>query len=99
MLAIVVVLICLAGPVTEMFDSWDSTQKSGDDTEASAVAIAMCVGGAILTAQAFVTRLGLFFSSRGARTQFVESRCVEADPISFFGTPEVAHSPPVSLRI
>jgi hypothetical protein len=41
----VVLLTCLICPVLEMFDTWDQTDKTGDDTEYTLVLIALCVGG------------------------------------------------------
>lgn len=80
-----------------MFDSWDGAQKSGDDTEANTVAIAMCIGGAMVMARGFVARLRLCVSLRRVRTYVAESLCPAAEVLSC--QPEIALSPPVSLRI
>ena len=40
-----VLLTCLICPLLEMFDTWDQTDKTGDDTEYALVLIALCVGG------------------------------------------------------
>jgi hypothetical protein len=98
LLAVVVLLTCLAGPVAEMFDWWDVAQAAGDDTEANAVVIAMCVGGAMLMARAFVMRLQLFLYSRRPRSRFAES-CSSTVEVTPCRMPEIALSPPVSLRI
>jgi len=45
-----IVLISLACPVLEAFDSWDHTIQTGQDTEAAVVVLALCVGvGFVLT--------------------------------------------------
>lgn len=41
----VVLLTCLICPLLETFDSWDQTDKTGDDIEYALVLIALCVGG------------------------------------------------------
>jgi hypothetical protein len=46
--------VCLAAPVLEMFDRWDQTLQTGNDTEANLVAVALCVGGAFVAARAFL---------------------------------------------
>jgi hypothetical protein len=40
-----VLMTCLICPVLEMFDTWDQTDQTGDDTEYALVLIALCVGG------------------------------------------------------
>ena len=49
--AIAVLLTCLICPLLEMFDSWDQTEKTGDDTEYTLVLVALCVGGSYLFAR------------------------------------------------
>ena len=43
-----ILAICLGGPVVEMFDHWDHTLQDGNDTEANVVAVAICVGLAMV---------------------------------------------------
>ena len=40
----VVLLTCLICPLLEMFDSWDDTIQTGNDTEYALVILALCVG-------------------------------------------------------
>jgi hypothetical protein len=42
--ATLVLAICLICQVTEIFDHWDHTLQSGDDTEYTFVVLALCVG-------------------------------------------------------
>ena len=43
-LAFLVFLTCLVCPTVEMFDSWDHTPQTGNDTESVFVILALCVG-------------------------------------------------------
>jgi hypothetical protein len=47
-------VVCLAAPVLEMFDRWDQTLQTGNDTEANLVIAALCVGVAFVAARAFL---------------------------------------------
>jgi hypothetical protein len=49
--AALVVLTCLVCPLVEMFDSWDHTIQTGNDTEYALVVFALCVGVAYLLAR------------------------------------------------
>jgi hypothetical protein len=42
--AAIVLLVCLICPVLEIFDSWDHTLQTGNDTEYTLVVIAVCAG-------------------------------------------------------
>lgn len=54
-----VLLACLVCPLVEMFDHWDHTVQTGNDTEYTFVLLALCVGIAYSFA-----RFILHFSSR-----------------------------------
>lgn len=43
-LVIATILLC---PISEMFDRWDHTAKTGKDTESSLMLVAECAGAAI----------------------------------------------------
>ncbi len=40
----IVLFTCLVCPLVEMFDNWDHTLQTGNDTEYALVALALCVG-------------------------------------------------------
>lgn len=42
--ATLVLAVCLVCHVSEIFDQWDHTLQTGDDTEYTLVVIALCVG-------------------------------------------------------
>jgi hypothetical protein len=51
-----ILLICVVCPVVEMFDQWDNTIQTGNDTEYALVVLALCVGAAYSFAR-FVLRI------------------------------------------
>jgi hypothetical protein len=53
-----VLAACLGCPVIEMFDRWDNTIQTGNDTEYALVVVALCVGVAYLIAR-FMPKLTL----------------------------------------
>jgi hypothetical protein len=57
--AVVVLLTCLICPLLELFDSWDDTIQSGNDTEYALVILALCVGVAYSFAR-FISKSELF---------------------------------------
>ena len=44
LVALCALAICLSCQVTEIFDQWDHTAQTGNDTEYTFVVIALCVG-------------------------------------------------------
>lgn len=46
-LAISVLVICVACPILEVFDYWDHTTQTGSDTEYTLVLVALCVGASL----------------------------------------------------
>ena len=53
-----VLATCIACPLVEMFDQWDDTLQSGNDTEYALVVLALCVGVAYLFAR-FIPKLSV----------------------------------------
>jgi hypothetical protein len=49
--AALVLLVCLACPIIELFDHWDNTVQSGGDTEYIFVVLALCVGAEYVVAR------------------------------------------------
>ena len=46
-----VLLVCFACPLIEMFDQWDHTAQTGSDTEYTFVVLALCIGVAYTLAK------------------------------------------------
>ena len=43
-IALCALAICLSGQIAEVFDQWDHTAQTGNDTEYTFVIVALCVG-------------------------------------------------------
>lgn len=94
-----VLLICLLCPFLEMFDHWDHTIQTGNDTEYALILIALCVGFACS-----VARLVFTASARSGMGLRVLSEAVEFKSLLsiFRGGIRLASSkspPLVGLRI
>jgi hypothetical protein len=48
LLVTLVLVVCLVCPLTELFDQWDHTLQTGNDSEYTVVILALCVGVAFL---------------------------------------------------
>ncbi|HEY9462584.1 MAG TPA: hypothetical protein VIR54_05805 [Vicinamibacterales bacterium] len=93
-----IVAICVLVPAIEAFDRWDETLRDGNDTEATVVIAAVCVGFALsFGTTALIARLRAVLA--GARV------CFAAVPTSQLAATGHVHplatdsSPPVTLRI
>jgi hypothetical protein len=60
-LIIAAIFLC---PISEMFDRWDHTAKTGKDTESSLMLIAECAGAAIAVLHAASALLPNFIAAR-----------------------------------
>jgi hypothetical protein len=95
-LAIVILGVCLGGPIAEAFDSWDQAQPVGNDTEASVVVVALSLGLAIAVAAIIVRWFQSFVSPPAPHRQLIRPHRVR--PVAFAG-PCPTSSPPSPLRI
>jgi hypothetical protein len=94
----VIVAICLGGPILELFDRWDPAVQAGNDTEADAVIVALCVGIGFACAGAACLRIRALanvseripLASLSPLTIGVPYRIASRNP---------GHSPPLPLRI
>src|SRR5579863_3093123 len=92
--AIIILMLCIWGHVSELFDHWDNTFRTGNDVEYSTVIVALVIGTVIcLACSAAVvirsrTAIPCYFS--------LVAMWVAAAPSapSF-----IAHSPPLPLRV
>jgi hypothetical protein len=60
-LVIATILLC---PISEMFDRWDHTAKTGKDTESSLMLVAECAGAAIAVVHSASACLAVFVTAR-----------------------------------
>jgi hypothetical protein len=98
-IATVILVTCLVCPLVELFDNWDHTVQTGNDTEYDLVVLALCVGVAYSFAR---------FIFKSALLGFVaKSLFASCDQKSFFSAPssftsllfDATSSPPLPLRI
>jgi len=64
--AIIALMICIVCPVLEMFDHWDHTLQTGNDTEYTLVVLALCVGFAFSMTGVYV-RAARYWSAAALR--------------------------------
>jgi hypothetical protein len=93
--AMMILAACLGGPVLEIFDRWDDTARTGNDTETELVVIALCVGVALVTVRALAMPVG--------NSSLIEAACFRpiARRLDRFvrPLPIPAASPPAPLRV
>ena len=93
-LAGLIVLICLCAHTAELFDSWDDTLQTGNDTESALVIGVLTIGSAIILA-GVIAAVGV--ASRVA-TWFVRSVPATVRQRTFWAPTHIDSSPP-ALRI
>jgi hypothetical protein len=95
--AAAIVAICLVGPIVEAFDRWDQTLQDGNDTEANVVAVAICVGLAMVVGTIVLARIRSLSLSPGRI--LVAAVAPVCSPASACAFPRPTISPPALLRI
>ena len=98
-LVIAIVLItCLVCPLVEIFDHWDHTLQTGNDTEYALVALALCVGVAYSFARFIFNSALLGFVAKSVFASYAQKSL--STPCSFTLLLFDATSPPsLPLRI
>src|ERR1700693_1825377 len=90
--------VCFVCPLVEMFDQWDHTLQTGNDTEYLFVLLALCVG-AVFVLRQFIVALDFSLSRSSVRFTLPTS----LNSLSFLNRPAAltlaSASPPLSLRI
>jgi hypothetical protein len=90
--------ICVVCPLIEMFDRWDNTAQTGNDTEYAFVILGLCVGVSYTFASAVLRTSESSRSRRAAGTDGFLPTCFRSS-LNLIVTP-VSASPPLStLRI
>ena len=92
--ALLLLLVCLCGPIVETFDFWDHTLQTGNDIEYSLVIVALVAGAGfgLTRAAAVVMRTVPLMSC--LLSSFVPSSSCAPPPVASTG-----YSPPQPLRI
>ena len=94
----IVLLTCLVCPLVEMFDNWDHTLQTGNDTEYALVALALCVGVAYSLARLIFNSALLGFVAKSVFASYAQKSL--STPCSFTLLLFDATSPPsLPLRI
>jgi hypothetical protein len=95
--AAAILAIALGSPVMELFDDWDATFQDGNDTEAHAVVVALCIGVALAIGPIVVVTVIRARASSLCRDSVV-ARIVWS-LVSPTAVPSPTTSPPVPLRL
>jgi len=97
-LAIAAILaISIGAPIAELFDSWDQTLQTGNDTEANVALVALCIGVAFAIGTIVVINRIRVLASASARR--VVLSLAPPRRIASFLTPAPTVSPPATLRV
>ena len=95
----IVLAVCLICPLVEMFDNWDHTIQTGNDTEYTLVILALCVGMAYSFARFIFKSALLDFVAKIVFTSHTQNSSFSV-PSSFAFLLFDATSPPLlPLRI
>ena len=96
--ATLALLICFICPVLEMCDRWDRTLQTGQDTEYTFVALALCVGALYALA-----RLIVMVHPISSATKYISALCSLNGSLFLVICPTalatLSESPPLNLRI
>ena len=94
-----VLITCLVCPLVELFDRWDHTMQTGNDTEYGLVVLALCIGAAYSLAR-FILKQPLFKSVREAISNLGARKLRPFGlRFSFFVSPIPLTPPGLALRI
>ena len=94
-----VLLTCLVGPLVEMFDSWDHTIQTGNDTEYTLVILAVCVGVAYTFARCVFGFPWHSFAAELLSIFSLHKSLSAGERRSFFVIPIPLSPPVLALRI
>lgn len=92
-------LVCLVCPLVELFDRWDKTPQTGNDTEFVFMILALCLGAAYLLVHLMAAA---WFARKtdGVHARRIPSACARPFPNLFTRGPLIPISPPpAALRI
>ena len=96
--AVIALVICFVCPVLEMFDYWDHTLQTGNETEYTLVLLALCVGVVYTLARLIVTLTPRLSSiSIGPNSPGIQSSLLFL--ISPIRLDSASGSPPFNIRI
>ena len=91
---VLILTLCIWGHLSELFDHWDNTFRTGYDIEYSTVIVVLVAGAIIAFAHLLVNVIRSVSATRFCLRLFTFHTLVLPIPAVFIG-----HSPPLSLRI
>jgi hypothetical protein len=94
-IGILIVAVCLASPIAEMFDQWDHTLQDGNDSEANLIIVALCIGVAFSVVGMSVRMIRAAWL--GSQTSRAPSTASIVQSIRLMVPPTA--SPPIALRV
>jgi hypothetical protein len=95
--AATILAIALGSPIVELCDQWDPTFQDGNDTEAQAVVVALCIGVVLVIGTIpVVAQIRALASS--LCPDAVVARVVRF-PARWLAAPIPTSSPPIPLRV
>ncbi len=98
-LAIAAILaVSLGAPIAELFDSWDQTLQTGNDTEANVAVVALCVGAAFAVGTIVVVNRIRLLASAAAGHVIIASLVPSRETARLL-RPAPTVSPPAILRL
>src|SRR6195256_944974 len=98
MIATVILVTCLMCPLIEIFDNWDHTIQTGNDTEYALVVLALCVGVAYSFACFIFKSALLGFIAKSVFASCAQKSFLSA-AYSFTLLFDATGPPPLPLRI
>ena len=99
-LVIAIVLItCLVCPLVEIFDHWDHTLQTGNDTEYALVVLALCVGVAYSLARFILKSALLSFVAKNVFASYAQKSFFSASRSFTLLLFDATSPPPLPLRI
>lgn len=91
---VLILTLCIWGHVSELFDHWDNTFRTGYDIEYSTVIVVIVAGAVIAFAHVLANLIRAVFATHFRSHLSTFNDFVVIIPAGFIG-----HSPPLPLRI
>jgi hypothetical protein len=98
-LATLVLIACIACPLVELFDQWDHTLQTGNDTEYALVVIALCVGATYCFTQVILKSVAIGFVVKRVCGSFSQKSYFLLSWNFAVPFSDVTSPPPLFLRI
>jgi hypothetical protein len=94
-----ILVVCLVCPLVELFDHWDHTLQTGNDTEYTLVILALCVGVAYSFAHFIFKSAQLCFLAKSVFASCLKNSLFSAPSSFTLQLFDATSPPPLPLRI